>query len=79
MLYKENLKNQMIDYLSFFYKEYGADKDDIPKDEEDNLEPSESDRVMEEYERLLASIENNIQKDEGHAVYLALMDGLDDE
>ena len=28
-LYKENLKNQMIDYLSFFYKEYGADKDDI--------------------------------------------------
>ena len=57
----------------------GADKDDIPKDEDDNLEPSESDRVMEEYERLLASIENNIQKDEGHAVYLALMDGLDDE
>ena len=57
----------------------GADKDDIPKDEEDNLEPSESDRVMEEYDRLLASIENNIQKDEGHAVYLALMDGLDDE
>ena len=34
---------------------------------------------MEEYDRLLASIENNIQKDEGHAVYLALMDGLDDE
>ena len=28
-IYKENLKNQMIDYLSFFYKEYGADKDDI--------------------------------------------------
>ena len=28
-LYKENLKNQMVDYLSFFYKESGADKDDI--------------------------------------------------
>jgi len=28
-IYKENLKNQIVDYLSYFYKESGADKDDI--------------------------------------------------
>ncbi len=28
-IYKENLKNQMADYLSYFYKEFKADKDDI--------------------------------------------------
>jgi hypothetical protein len=28
-IYKENLKNQMTDYLSYFYTEAGADKDDI--------------------------------------------------
>ena len=53
-LYKENLKNQMVDYLSFFYKESGADKDDI----EDF-----ADTILE------AKIGTKVKKAEGGSVY----------
>jgi len=53
-IYKENLKTQMVDYLSFFYKESGADKDDI----EDF-----ADTILE------AKIGTKVKKAEGGSVY----------
>jgi hypothetical protein len=53
-IYKENLKSQMVDYLSFFYKESGADKDDI----EDF-----ADTILE------AKIGTRVKKAEGGSVY----------
>jgi hypothetical protein len=53
-IYKENLKSQMVDYLSFFYKESGANKNDI----EDF-----ADTILE------AKIGTKVKKAEGGSVY----------
>ena len=53
------------------------DGDEIPPDEDEVLEESESDRVVNALKRLQARKQQYVEKGESHPLFLAMMDDLD--
>ena len=54
------------------------DGDEIPPDEDEILDPSESDRVVDVLQRLQARKKNYVTKGESHPLFLAMMDDINE-